>query len=111
MVHAVLPAEDVPDRNRQRARPRLLLIAAPNSYRTVAYLEAARRHGVDVLVASEGKYSLVGEIAAGLHVDLSDPGSLALLLQANREGPFSGVVATDDTTVELASRIGQALHN
>jgi len=109
VVHAVLPAEDVPDRNRQRARPRLLLIAAPNSYRTVAYLEAARRHGVDVLVASEGKYSLVGEIAAGLHVDLSDPGSLALLLQANREGPFSGVVATDDTTVELASRIGQAL--
>jgi hypothetical protein len=109
VVHAVLPAEDVPDQNRQRVRPRLLLIAVPNSYRTVAYLEAARRHGVDVLVASEGKYSLVGEIAAGLHVDLSDPGSLTLLLQANRERSFNGVVATDDTTVELASRIGQAL--
>ncbi|NOR40933.1 MAG: ATP-grasp domain-containing protein [Gammaproteobacteria bacterium] len=99
----------MPDRNSQGVRPRLLLIAAPNSYRTVAYLEAARRHGVDVLVASEGKYSLVGEIAAGLHIDLSDPDSLALLLQASREHPFDGVVATDDTTVELASRIGQAL--
>ena len=80
---------------------RLLLIAPPNSYRTVSYLESARRQGVDVLVASEGEHSLVGAIAAGLHVDLDAPEALDLLLQANQQRPFDGVVATDDTTVEL----------
>ncbi|MEN8206587.1 MAG: ATP-grasp domain-containing protein [Pseudomonadota bacterium] len=97
------------DYESRQAHPRLLLIAPPNSYRTVAYLESARQQGVDVLVASEGKYSLVGEIAAGLHVDLSAPAVLDILLEAARDRPFSGVVATDDTTVEMGSRIAQAL--
>jgi hypothetical protein len=104
-----LLAEDVPDPSNQEARPRLLLIAPPGSYRTVAYLEAARDLGVDVLVASEGRHSLVSEIAAGLHVDLHGPNALEVLLQANSDRPFSGVVATDDASVELASSIAQAL--
>ena len=102
-------AEVVANHHSRKAHSRLLLIAPPNSYRTVAYLESARQQGVDVLVASEGKHSLVGEIAAGLHVDLSAPDALEILLDAARDQPFSGVVATDDTTVELGSRIAQAL--
>lgn len=105
----VLPAEVVPDPDSQGARPRLLLIAPPGSYRTAAYLQTARDLGVDVLVASEGRHSLVGEIAAGLHVDLHRPEALQVLLQANQARPFSGVVATDDASVELASRIAAAL--
>jgi biotin carboxylase len=88
---------------------RLLLIAPPNSYRTVAYLKAARLHGVEVLVASEGKFSLVGELAGGVNVDLSDPDAVDVLLAANHERPFCGVVATDDSCVELGSRIAAAL--
>ena len=109
MVPVVRPAEVVASHYSRKARSRLLLIAPPNSYRTVAYLESARQQGVDVLVASEGKHSLVGDIAAGLHVDLSAPAALDILLEAARDRPFSGVVATDDTTVELGSRIAQAL--
>jgi hypothetical protein len=105
----VLPVEVVADNSSRQAHPRLLLIAPPNSYRTVAYLESAREQGVDVLVASAGKFSLVGEIAAGLHVDLSAPDALDILLEAARDRPFNGVVATDDTTVELGSRVAQAL--
>jgi len=108
-VPVVLPAEVVASHYTRKAHSRLLLIAPPNSYRTVAYLESARQQGVDVLVASEGKHSLVGEIASGLHVDLSSPDALDILLDADRDRPFSGVVATDDTTVELGSRIAQAL--
>jgi biotin carboxylase len=93
----------------RKAHSRLLLIAPPNSYRTVAYLESARRQGVDVLVASEGEHSLVGEIASGLHVDLLAADALDRLLAAAREQTFCGVVATDDTTVELGSRIARAL--
>jgi len=95
--------------SRREAQPRLLLIAPPNSYRTVAYIDAARRHGVDVLVASEGRFSLVSEVAAGLHVDLSDPAAADVLLAEDRQRPFSGVVATDDSTVELGSRVAGSL--
>ena len=109
MVPVAPPAEVVPDNDRQQARSRLLLIAPPNSYRTVSYLESARRQGIDILVASEGEHSLVSAIAAGLHVDLDAPEALELLLAANRERTFSGVVATDDTTVELGSRIAAVL--
>jgi biotin carboxylase len=105
----VPPVEVVADYDSRQAHPRLLLIVPPNSYRAVAYLASARQQGVDVLVASEGKHSLVGEIAAGLHVDLSAPEALDILLKAARDRPFSGVVATDDATVELGSRIAQAL--
>jgi biotin carboxylase len=108
-VPVALLAEVVPDSNHRVARPRLLLIAPPGSYRTAAYLQTARDLGVDVLVASEGRHSLVSEIAAGLHVDLHNPDALQILLQANQLRPFSGVVATDDSSVELASRIAEAL--
>jgi biotin carboxylase len=89
---------------------RLLLIAPPNSYRTVPFLEAARRQGISVLVASEGRFSLVSEIADGLHINLEDPAALERLLAADVEHPFTGVVATDDASVELASRIAEALN-
>jgi biotin carboxylase len=109
-VHVARLAEDVPDHSRQQTPARLLLIAPPNSYRTVSYLESARRQGVEVLVASEGEHSLVGAIASGLHIDLDSPQALEQLLRANQERPFAGVVATDDTTVELGSRIARALN-
>ena len=109
MVPVVPLAEDVPDNRRQQVRSQLLLIVPPNSYRTVSYLESAHRQGIDILVASEGEHSLVSAIASGLHVDLDAPQALDLLLAANRERPFNGVVATDDTTVELGSRIAETL--
>jgi biotin carboxylase len=90
-------------------KPRLLLIAPPGSYRIAAFLAAAKHLQADVLIASQGRYSLVGEIAGGLHIDLSDPGALDILLQASRERPFHGVIATDDAVVELGSRIAEAL--
>lgn len=90
-------------------QPRLLLVAAPGSYRTPDYLQAAYRRGVDVLVACEGRHALVGALAGGLHIDLSDPAAVEVLLAAHRERPFCGVVATDDITVELASRVAARL--
>ena len=76
----------------------------------MAYLRAARLQEVDVLVASEGECSLVGALAGGLHVDLSDPAAQDVLLDASRERPFSGVIATDDSCVELGSRVARALN-
>ena len=106
----VLPVEVVPEPTGLReVQPRLLLITPPNSYRTAAYLAAARRRAIDVLVASEGRYSLVSELVAGLQVDLGEPSALQQLLAASARQAFAGVVATDDAVVELGSRIAEAL--
>lgn len=103
--------EGVPDSPAgPKEKTRLLLIAPPNSYRTAPYLEAARRLGVSAMVACEGRFSLVSEIAEGLHVDLEDPGAVERLLAANAACPFTGIVATDDASVELGSRVAQALN-
>ena len=106
----VLPVEVVPESaGLHEAHPRLLLITPPNSYRTAAYLAAARRRGIEILVASEGRHSLVSELAGGLQVDLDEPSALQDLLEANSRHAFAGVVATDDAVVELGSRVAGAL--
>lgn len=94
----------------RRSAERVLLIAPPSSYRISPYVEAARRLGVEPWVVSQGEHSLVGDVAAGLHVDLSRPEqSLQRILDAVRDRPVAGVVGTDDATVALASRAAAAL--
>ena len=74
------------------------------------YVNAARKMGLEVLVASEGKHSVVSVYANGLHVDFSDmDATLALVITEADKKPFSGVVATDDVSTELAVRISTAL--
>ena len=93
------------------APDRVLVIAPHGSYRTAPFLAAARRLGVSALIASEGRHSIVGDYARGLHVDFADPeAALATLLaEAAGGGGFAGVVGTDDSTVELAARAARAL--
>ncbi len=91
-------------------RRRVLLIAPPTSYRISAYCQAARRLGVDLVVASRGEYSLVPEIAAGINIDLESPSRVVdTVLDENKRRPFHAVIATDDATVELASHVAGAL--
>ncbi len=93
-----------------RGRPRLLLITPPSSYRLAPYIAAAQRQGIDLLVASEGEHSLISEVAEGLHLRFRDPPSaLARIRKAAQTHPFTGVLGTDDATVELAAQAAQAL--
>jgi len=87
----------------------VLLVTPPNSYRIAAYLEAARALDVEPVVASPGRHSLIGELAAGVHIDLHDPAAGRLLLAAATRQPFDGVVATDDAAVPLASEVAATL--
>jgi biotin carboxylase len=87
-------------------RAHVLLIAPHGSYRTAPFIAAAPRLGAKVLVASEGRHSLVSAYAEGIHVDLGDAeGALATILRVARRTPFAGVIGTDDATIELAARV------
>lgn len=89
---------------------RILLIAPPNSYRLASYIRAAKKLGVELLVASEGKYSLTTEVAFGLHIDLNNlQQALKTIVTAARTKPFVGIIATDDYTVELVASVAEAL--
>lgn len=88
----------------------LLLIAPPQSYRVVPYLDAARARGVRVTIASDSEHSLVSAIAAGIRIDFARPDTaLARLCAAHRDNPFHAVLGSDDLSVELASAVAAEL--
>jgi carbamoylphosphate synthase large subunit len=89
---------------------RLLLISHHNSYRIAPYIKAARNLGLEVSIASQGKHSLVTEIANGIHVNFDDLNeALNVILEENRNTPFAGILGSDDQTVELAAHVAKAL--
>ena len=91
-------------------KPRFLLISQPNSYRIAPYIKAAQRMGLEVLIASSGKHSLITEVHAGLHIDLDDKdAALETILDEARKNPLTGILGSDDSTVELAARAAAAL--
>ena len=94
-----------------RARAAPVLLAAPaSSYRIVPYLEAARRLGVRMLVVSEGEHALLPAGAGGVRVDFDDvDAAVAAVLDAVAGAGASAVLASDDGTVEFASRVAAAL--
>ncbi len=90
--------------SRTDARDHLLLIAPHNSYRTLPFIEAAHRLDIDVLVASEGKHSVVSAYADGLHIDMRHTeAALGTILRVAKKRPFGAVLGTDDATSELAA--------
>ncbi len=89
----------------QYAAPRRILLIAPHdSYRTAPFLAAAKSLGIEVLIASEARHSLVSVYADGLHIDFGDPpSSLQTILREGRERPFAAVLGSDDASTELAA--------
>jgi len=110
-VVPVVPAAAVaPDFIKVATSPRVLIIAPHGSYRTMPFIQAAHQLGVPVLIASEGKHSIVSDYARGLHLNPRDvESSLPLILQeAELHGEFTAVIGTDDSTVELAAAVASA---
>ena len=85
------------------------MIAPEASYHTAPFLAAGRRLGVEVMVASEGRFPVVPGQSVGLRVEFSDSNrSLRLIEALYRETPFDGVIGTDDVTLELAAIVATA---
>src|SRR2546422_1879165 len=91
--------------------PRLLLLLPTVTYRTVAFVEAARRLGVDVTVASERPSTFERANPTGLvTLDFADPAHAAAQARAFAYAhPPHGIVAVDDDTSVVAAAIAQEL--
>src|SRR2546429_4690776 len=91
--------------------PRLLLLLPTATYRTAAFVEAARRLGVVLAVASERPSTFQDANPGGLvTLDLSEPDRAAAQARAfAREHPLQGVVGADDDTAGSAPRTRTAL--
>jgi len=90
---------------------RLLLISHHNSYRIAPYIKAAKNLGLSVTIASQGKHSLVTEVANGIHINFDDVDSaLDEIVKENNNTAFAGILGSDDQTVELAAYAAKALN-
>lgn len=84
-----------------------LLVAPHLSYRTGAYIQAAKALGISLTVASTAENALSGQ---GIKIDLNDvERSVRTLVDATSRTRFDGVLATDDATVEIASHVAGEL--
>ena len=94
----------------KKGQPCVLIIAPHGSYRTFAFIQAAENLGINTLIASEGKHSVISAYAEGIHVDFTSPESVYDELEKAIKGyDIRGVVATDDYTTELAAKIARLL--
>ena len=85
-------------------RPCVLLLCPPDSYRLPAYISAAESLEIELVAASRGEFSLIRELAEGLHLDLDQPRqAVSSILEFHRRRPLSGILASDDATVEIAA--------
>jgi biotin carboxylase len=85
--------------------PRVLLLLPSGTYKAPDFLEAARRLGVDVVVASETQQTLADAMGdRALVVDLSDPlGSAKRITSLAARLPLDAVVAVDDQGLLIAA--------
>ena len=91
--------------------PRLLLLLPSTTYRTTAFVEAARRIGVDLTVASERPSTLEAANPAGLlTLDFQHPEHAALAAGTfAREHTLDAVVGVDDDTAVVAAAVAERL--
>src|SRR5581483_5658628 len=90
---------------------RILLLMATRTYRSRAFIRAARRLGAEVVVGSERQGPLARrKPGTTLLVDLTNPvHATAQIVEAARECPFDAIVGVDDDTTLVATMASAAL--
>src|SRR4051812_43906588 len=90
---------------------RVLLLLPSGTYKAPDFLEAARRLGVEVVIASETEQTLADAMGdRALVVDLADPpGSAAAISTLARRRRLDAVVAVDDQGLLIAAPAARKL--
>ena len=92
-------------------RVRVALIAPSYSYRVFAYQAAAERLGIELVVASDGEFSLLPRVHRGVHIPLEDEvSSYEKLIAIGSQEQWNAILSSDDRFVELAAEVSQTLN-
>jgi len=95
---------------RRDSSPRVLLVALHQSYRVRAYQQAAAALGARLVIASQGEHSIIPDIADGIHIEFDNvPEAVERIVAGASREPFAAIVASDDSTLEIATRAAAAL--
>lgn len=91
--------------------PRLLLLLPTTTYRTEDFLEAARKLGIELTVASEQPNTLEDQHPRDLlTLNFRDPDSAArAVVEFSKRVPINAVLGVDDETTVVAAVIAAAL--
>ncbi len=91
--------------------PRLLLLLPTTTYRTEAFMDAARRLGVEIVVASERPNVLQEQLPDGLlTLNFLNPAEAARsAVEFSQIDPIDAVVSVDDVTTVVGAAIAEAL--
>ena len=91
--------------------PRVLLLIPTTTYRTSAFLDAATRLELEVVIGCDESQALAPLTPGNsLALDFRDPGkALAQIERMAGEAPFQAVIGVDDKTLVLAAMANQAL--
>lgn len=91
-------------------RPRVVLLASPTTYRSGAFLDAARRLGLEAVQATDTPEVLAERWGMPLGLDFSRPeAAVAALAAYAKQHPIDAVLALDDSATMLAARAAAAL--
>jgi biotin carboxylase len=91
--------------------PRLLLLLPTTTYRTEAFMGAARRLGIEIVVGSERPNALQEQLPDGLlTLNFLDPAEAARsAVEFAQLDPIDAVVSVDDLTTVVGAAIAEAL--
>lgn len=91
-------------------RKRVLLLMSPSTYRAGAFLGAARKLNLNVVVGIDLPESLADYWHVPLGVDFADiESSVRTIVAFAKEHPFDAILSVDDSASELAARANAAL--
>jgi biotin carboxylase len=98
------------DRITTEARKRVLLLMSPATYRAGAFLSAAQRLNLEVVVGIDLPETLADYWHVPLGLDFHDiTASLRTIVDFAQDHPLAAILSVDDSASELAAHASQAL--
>ncbi len=89
---------------------RVLMLTTARSYRNAAFLSAAERLGIEIVLAVNMRRELSKSWPNGFGVDFGDvKGSIATIAAFNEERPLKAILPVDDSGAVLAAAAADAL--
>ena len=98
------------DEKEEREQPRVLLLTTARSYRNAAFLDAAERLGIEIVLAVNKPRELAKTWSNGFGVDFGDTGRSVVTITAFHQArPLKAILPVDDSGTVLAAAAADAL--